>query len=231
MVVVVYILSLVLIGEYLLIAYGSRQHPNPFSSRSPALAGHHIPCTQKERRRTAHLSLSLSFSPRVSPESTKPEVPRLERSVPFDTYSVLSLRWSAGDPFSSVLAVGLSSVDIYHLESSARKRAGSRGVVHKREMGRSQRQLRAVLRKNWLLKIRHPFATCAEVLGRRAPPVNRPKPIIPIPWSKPTLKRTISFGSGDFSFSLHLRCNLFCLCVVWYFRFCCQRLWCWCSSE
>ncbi|RWW04060.1 hypothetical protein GW17_00032737 [Ensete ventricosum] len=37
-------------------------------------------------------------------------------------------------------------------------------------MGRSQRQLRAMLRKNWLLKIRHPFATCAEVLGRRAPP-------------------------------------------------------------
>ncbi|CAL9065166.1 unnamed protein product [Musa banksii] len=31
-------------------------------------------------------------------------------------------------------------------------------------MGRSQRQLRAVLRKNWLLKIRHPFATCAEIL-------------------------------------------------------------------
>lgn len=66
MVVVVYILSLVLIGEYLLIAYGSRQHPNPFSSRSPALAGHHIPCTQKERRRTAHLSLSL-FLPSCVP--------------------------------------------------------------------------------------------------------------------------------------------------------------------
>ncbi|KAJ8499332.1 hypothetical protein OPV22_009884 [Ensete ventricosum] len=31
-------------------------------------------------------------------------------------------------------------------------------------MGRSQRQLRAMLRKNWLLKIRHPFATCAEIL-------------------------------------------------------------------
>ncbi|RWW68762.1 hypothetical protein BHE74_00023737 [Ensete ventricosum] len=40
-------------------------------------------------------------------------------------------------------------------------------------MGRSQRQLRAMLRKNWLLKIRHPFATCAEVLGRRAPPQSR----------------------------------------------------------
>ncbi|XP_038980603.1 ABC transporter A family member 1 [Phoenix dactylifera] len=31
-------------------------------------------------------------------------------------------------------------------------------------MGSSRRQLRAMLRKNWLLKIRHPFATCAEIL-------------------------------------------------------------------
>ncbi|WOK95548.1 ABC transporter A family member 1 [Canna indica] len=31
-------------------------------------------------------------------------------------------------------------------------------------MGRSRRQLRAMLRKNWLLKIRHPFATFAEIL-------------------------------------------------------------------
>ncbi|KAK8968519.1 ABC transporter A family member 1 [Platanthera guangdongensis] len=31
-------------------------------------------------------------------------------------------------------------------------------------MASSQRQLRAMLRKNWLLKIRHPFATLAEIL-------------------------------------------------------------------
>ncbi|WJZ94126.1 hypothetical protein VitviT2T_013011 [Vitis vinifera] len=31
-------------------------------------------------------------------------------------------------------------------------------------MGRQRAQLRAMLRKNWLLKIRHPFVTCAEIL-------------------------------------------------------------------
>lgn len=31
------------------------------------------------------------------------------------------------------------------------------------KMGRQRAQLRAMLRKNWLLKIRHPFVTCAEV--------------------------------------------------------------------
>ncbi|KAL6987168.1 Phospholipid-transporting ATPase abca1, partial [Sarracenia purpurea var. burkii] len=31
-------------------------------------------------------------------------------------------------------------------------------------MGSSQRQLKSMLRKNWLLKIRHPFVTCAEIL-------------------------------------------------------------------
>ncbi|XP_072953821.1 ABC transporter A family member 1 isoform X1 [Typha angustifolia] len=31
-------------------------------------------------------------------------------------------------------------------------------------MGESRRQLRAMLRKNWLLKIRHPLATCTEIL-------------------------------------------------------------------
>lgn len=30
-------------------------------------------------------------------------------------------------------------------------------------MGTSQRQLKTMLRKNWLLKIRHPFITFAEV--------------------------------------------------------------------
>lgn len=30
-------------------------------------------------------------------------------------------------------------------------------------MGTSKRQLKAMLRKNWLLKIRHPFITAAEV--------------------------------------------------------------------
>lgn len=30
-------------------------------------------------------------------------------------------------------------------------------------MGTGTRQLKAMLRKNWLLKIRHPFVTCAEV--------------------------------------------------------------------
>lgn len=31
------------------------------------------------------------------------------------------------------------------------------------DMGTSRRQLKAMLRKNWLLKIRHPFVTLAEV--------------------------------------------------------------------
>jgi ATP-binding cassette subfamily A (ABC1) protein 3 len=31
-------------------------------------------------------------------------------------------------------------------------------------MGTSRRQLKAMLRKNWLLKIRHPFVTCCEIL-------------------------------------------------------------------
>lgn len=31
-------------------------------------------------------------------------------------------------------------------------------------MGRQRAQLKAMLRKNWLLKIRHPFVTCAEIL-------------------------------------------------------------------
>ncbi|KAK3023522.1 hypothetical protein RJ639_044788 [Escallonia herrerae] len=31
-------------------------------------------------------------------------------------------------------------------------------------MGTSRRQLKAMLRKNWLLKTRHPFVTCAEIL-------------------------------------------------------------------
>lgn len=30
-------------------------------------------------------------------------------------------------------------------------------------MGTGTRQLKAMLRKNWLLKIRHPYVTCAEV--------------------------------------------------------------------
>ncbi|KAL6530473.1 Phospholipid-transporting ATPase abca1 [Orobanche minor] len=34
----------------------------------------------------------------------------------------------------------------------------------KMEKMRSSRQLKAMLRKNWLLKIRHPFVTCAEIL-------------------------------------------------------------------
>ncbi|XP_019232032.1 PREDICTED: ABC transporter A family member 1 [Nicotiana attenuata] len=33
-----------------------------------------------------------------------------------------------------------------------------------KEMRNSRRQLKAMLRKNWLLKIRHPFTTCAEIL-------------------------------------------------------------------
>ncbi|KAM7505446.1 hypothetical protein LguiB_004350 [Lonicera macranthoides] len=33
-----------------------------------------------------------------------------------------------------------------------------------KEMGASRRQLKAMLRKNWLLKIRHPFITLAEIL-------------------------------------------------------------------
>ncbi|XP_070027820.1 ABC transporter A family member 1 isoform X2 [Nicotiana sylvestris] len=33
-----------------------------------------------------------------------------------------------------------------------------------KEMRNSRRQLKAMLRKNWLLKIRHPFVTCAEIL-------------------------------------------------------------------
>ncbi|KAL2535052.1 ABC transporter A family member 1 [Abeliophyllum distichum] len=38
--------------------------------------------------------------------------------------------------------------------------------THKEEenMRSSRRQLKAMLRKNWLLKIRHPFITCAEIL-------------------------------------------------------------------
>lgn len=35
----------------------------------------------------------------------------------------------------------------------------------KENMRSSRRQLKAMLRKNWLLKIRHPFSTCAEVIG------------------------------------------------------------------
>ncbi|KAK6945284.1 ABC transporter-like, ATP-binding domain [Dillenia turbinata] len=31
-------------------------------------------------------------------------------------------------------------------------------------MGSSKRQLKAMLRKNWLLKVRHPYVTCAEIL-------------------------------------------------------------------
>ncbi|XP_073045871.1 ABC transporter A family member 1 isoform X1 [Primulina eburnea] len=34
----------------------------------------------------------------------------------------------------------------------------------KMKTGSSRRQLKAMLRKNWLLKIRHPFITCAEIL-------------------------------------------------------------------
>ncbi|KAL8489520.1 hypothetical protein ACS0TY_025437 [Phlomoides rotata] len=34
----------------------------------------------------------------------------------------------------------------------------------KENMRSSRRQLKAMLRKNWLLKIRHPFSTCAEIL-------------------------------------------------------------------
>lgn len=34
----------------------------------------------------------------------------------------------------------------------------------KEDMRNSRRQLKAMLRKNWLLKIRHPFVTCAEIL-------------------------------------------------------------------
>ncbi|CAA0837437.1 ABC transporter A family member 1 [Striga hermonthica] len=37
-------------------------------------------------------------------------------------------------------------------------------VKEKIEKRRSTRQLKAMLRKNWLLKIRHPFVTCAEIL-------------------------------------------------------------------
>ncbi|GER52514.1 ATP-binding cassette sub-family A member [Striga asiatica] len=37
-------------------------------------------------------------------------------------------------------------------------------VKEKMEKTQSTRQLKAMLRKNWLLKIRHPFVTCAEIL-------------------------------------------------------------------
>ena len=52
-----------------------------------------------------------------------------------------------------------------HRLSLSLERSLSRVCEELEKMGRQRAQLRAMLRKNWLLKIRHPFVTCAEVGG------------------------------------------------------------------
>lgn len=62
-------------------------------------------------------------------------------------------------PFLSPIPLSLNSL---RKPNQTKQRSRKRELKKKKKMGAFRRQLKAMLRKNWLLKTRNPYATCAE---------------------------------------------------------------------